>query len=135
MFSCDLRNHEIIFQRIGSRERYEVTPLPERNVNKRIAPKSCRFELDSSNYQFLIDSIIVNFSQDDFIDKFKDYEDGIGSSFLYIFHDGNYKDIELINSYTENQIKLLKFLISRTEKINTDSLTENYLKNLMDYYK
>jgi hypothetical protein len=130
----DIENQEIIFQRIGNREFLEVTPLPEGKVIKTLAPKSYRFRIDSSNFNYLKDSIIMNFSFEDFEDKEEDVHDGIGNSILYIFESGKIEDIELSNSYTENQIRLLNYLILLTEKVHPDSLSRIYLNRLNEYY-
>ncbi len=134
MFLLDIENREIIFHRIGQKEVIEVTPLPEGEVNITFAPKSYRFAIDSVNYQLLYDSIICKFSSDDYKDKYEDYDDGKGNSVLYIFESGKSEDITLSNSYTDNQNKLIKFLITLTESMHPDSLSKDYLRNLGNYY-
>lgn len=134
MFLLDIENREIIFHRIGKKEVIEVTPLPEGEVNITFAPKSYRFAIDSVNYQFLYDSIICKFSSDDYKDKYDDCDDGKGNSVLYIFESGKSEDITLSNSYTDNQNKLIKFLITLTESMHPDSLSKDYLRNLDNYY-
>jgi hypothetical protein len=134
LFVVDIKNQEIIFQRIGQREFIEVTPLPEGRVIRTLAPKSFAYRIDSSSFQFLKDSIVINFSFEDFEDKHKNVDDGIGNSILYIFESGKIEDVELSNSYTENQIKLLKHLLILTEKVHTDSISRIYLNRLKKYY-
>lgn len=134
MFLLDIENREIIFQRLGQREIIEITPLPEGKVIKKSAPKSYLYKIDSLNYQFLMDSIIHKFSNEDYKDKYEDCHDGIGNSFLYVFENEKFEDITLKNSYTENQTKLLKFLIILTQQSHPDSLIINYLNQLYEYY-
>lgn len=130
----DIKNREVIFQRIGRREFFEVTPLPEVKVIKTLAPKSCRFRIDSLSFQFLKDSIIMNLKNIDFEDKYENHLDGIGNTILFVYESGEIEEVELINSYTENQITLLKYLNKLTEKAHSDSLSRSYLSTLNGYY-
>lgn len=131
---CDITTGEIIFQRIGAKKHLEVTPLPLGKVIERHAPQSIKIDIETKNLHFLTDLILIKFNETDYIDKSEEYEDGIGNSILYVFNSGEIKDIELTNSFTENQLKLIRFLIMITAQKHTDSLAIKYLHQIEEYY-
>lgn len=128
----DLSQPDLLFHRIGAKAFYKFRPYPE--IAKEVkAPQSIYFRLDAQTEAYLKDSIL--FSETDFVDR-DDPEvlDGIGNSIIYIFKNGEMRDIDLSNSHTQNQQVLFQKLIDECISHSSDSLTSDYLKRLKGYY-
>jgi len=127
----DLSKREQTFQRIGQKKYYRTT-LP-RGFTRIIAPKSINFQLDSLSYSYFRN---ISFDEEDFIDKEEIVadDDNIYHSILYVFKSGKIEDVDLKNSLTENEYKLIIKLIDLNIVHSTDSLTTKYLKGLRRYH-
>lgn len=122
----DFSTRQLNFQRIGLKKYFY--PIPPREIVLKYAPKSLSFQIDSLSYFYLRDSI--TFERDDFIDKEISCYDGISYTILYIFKSGRIEDVDLINSLTENEYKLIIKLIDLNIAHSTDTLTRKYLEDL-----
>ncbi len=119
----DLSKNQQTFQRIGHKE------YPNVSLD---SPKSMTFQLDSLSYAYLKDIV---FEQEDFGDRQDHVEDGISYSILYIFESGRIEDVDLHNSLTDNEYKLITKLIDLNIAHSTDKTTTNYLRLLKGSYR
>jgi hypothetical protein len=122
----DFSTRQLAFQRMGQKEYFHA--IPPKEIIQKYAPKSMNFQIDSLSYYYLRDSI--TFNQNDFIDKEEATLDGIAHAILYIFKSGKIEDVDLINSLTGNEYKLIIKLIDLNIAHSTDSLTRKYLEDL-----
>ena len=127
----DLSTNQLAFHRLGTKEYYQPIESP-RSILWKQAPKSIVFQLDSTSYNYLNDSISYN--SEDFKDREEDCTDGIWHTVFYILRNGKFEDVDLKNSLTENEYKLIVKLIDLSINQSTDSITTSYLKNLKNYH-
>ncbi len=127
----NLKDEIVVFKRIGQKSFFR--PQKHAVIDEITAIRSVHFKLDSCVSQFWKDSIW--FTEEDFTDQEKDVLDGIFNTILYIFENGNIHDVDLNNSITPNQHKLIVMLIDETIPQTSDSLTENYFRKLREYYE
>ena len=82
----------------------ELDYNPNAEVEKR--PNCINVKLNSSEYKFLIDSIISNLNKSDFQDNRIDYEDGINVYMFSTFKNCGLIETELSNYFTISHLKL-----------------------------
>lgn len=72
---------------------------------------------------------IESFTTDDFKSKYKDLKDGMAVSLIFVY-DNDYKDIELINDFSERHISLIKEVLNilNLRSVNSEYLKEHYIK-------
>lgn len=127
----DSSDSSVIFQHLGGKTLHYWNDVSNSFANEK-APTSFRYKLNKDNYTYLTDSI--HYSEDDFIDRQVDANDGIFNTILYISNDGTLRDVDLRNDLTKNQYLLITNLINASIANAPDSLTSNYLNKLIKYY-
>jgi hypothetical protein len=123
----DVRNNDMVFDMIGDVRFIKI------DANYDIKPFFYKFNAEDSKY--LSDSILVVFDNEEFSNSYHDFmEDGIGIDILYVLSDGKTKKIELSNSSTTNQSKLISFLFETIINNCSDSTTIAYSELINKYY-
>ncbi|MFZ5941168.1 MAG: hypothetical protein ACOYXB_11400 [Bacteroidota bacterium] len=122
----DVNKSDMVFDMIG-----DVRFIKE-DANFDMKPFYYKFNSEESKY--LNDSILSSFLSEDFSNSFRGVTDGIGIDILYSFNDGNSKKIELSNSSTLNQSKLITYLLNTLISNCSDSMTVKYSKIIDKYY-
>jgi len=126
----DFLTKELTFHRMTPKEYYKL--IAPKEIVRVQAPISMNFQIDPLSYSFLRDTI--SFNKEDFIDKKRNYYDGIFHTILYMFNSGRIEDVDIDNSLTENERKLIVKLIDLSILQSTDSLTKKYLEDLKEYH-
>ncbi|MDR2840514.1 MAG: hypothetical protein LBV75_04540, partial [Paludibacter sp.] len=131
----DLHKGIVVFKRFGAKKSYRFEPPTKKNefpdIKEIFAMETVSFKLDPCDYAYIKDSLI--FTDEDFIDKTSEGTlDGIGNSILYLYEDGKIQDIDLSNSFTENQTKLFTILIDAAIIAHPQN---TYFRNLIQYYR
>ena len=136
MLTYDLNKNKILFQRIGTRDKFDIVEVSsnEEKIVEIFSPKTSYYIVDSLNSIILKDSILKQFTEDDFKDKEIPCNDGILTTIIITKTDNIVKDIELSNSKTPKQNNLILKLIEVCQINETDSLNLNYLKELEEYF-
>ncbi len=121
----DVKNDDMIYDMIGDVVYIKV------DGNYDIKPFYHKF--NSAESQILNDSILAQFKIDDFSDSHFDAEDGMTIDILFVFADGKTKKIELLNSSTTNQSRLISFLLETVIDNCPDNETIEYSRLIKEY--
>lgn len=126
----DLSKNIVVIRRIGPKEFYRPKEYPV--IEKITALNTLNFRMDLCDYAYLRDSLV--FKDEDFVDRKIEANDGMFSSFLFVFDNGEIKDVELHVDYTNNQRELIKRIIDSAIKQSQDSISIDYFHKLKKQY-